>query len=75
MSTLAIAADTIGLHTVASWFKRLEVYFAAKSMQRSTVKELSNLSDRELHDIGMHRGMIAYAGKEAYRMTMDGRVV
>jgi len=34
--------------------KRLE----KRRVYRSTVKELNKLSDRELQDIGIHRGMI-----------------
>jgi uncharacterized protein YjiS (DUF1127 family) len=78
MSTLAIASATSGLPKVASWFKRLGAHFAAKSMQRKTMNELSSLSDYELNDIGMHRGMIRFRALEAYKIEMakhDGRTL
>lgn len=58
MTSLAIAADTIGLHTVAEWFKRLNAKMVHRAQVRATIKELSALTDRELHDIGIGRGQI-----------------
>ena len=58
MTTLIMAADTIGLHSVAEWFKRRSAKLAQARRARSTIKELSKLSDRELNDIGIARGDI-----------------
>lgn len=47
-------------------------------MQRKTMNELASLSDYELNDIGMHRGMIRFTALEAYKIEMakhDGRTL
>ncbi len=44
--------------------------FARHRLFRQTVNELSDLSDRELDDLGLHRSMIRGA---AYRATYDLR--
>jgi len=80
MTSIAIAtAESFGWTSIANWFKKLEAHFKAKRFQRKTVNELSRLSDRELHDIGMHRGMVGYAGREAYydrlKTELEGRIV
>ena len=58
MTALAMAADTIGLHSVAEWFKRLNAYMVRNRLAKQTIKELSRLSDRELNDMGLSRGEI-----------------
>lgn len=58
MSTLLMAADTIGLPSVSAWFKRQAEKLEKARRVRSTIKELSRLSDRELNDIGIARGDI-----------------
>lgn len=54
MTTLIMTADRIGL-TVNGWFKRLEAKNARRAQVKKTIKELSNLTDRELNDIGINR--------------------
>jgi uncharacterized protein YjiS (DUF1127 family) len=58
MTTLIMAADTIGLHSIAEWFKRQNAKLEQARRVRSTIKELSKLTDRELNDIGIARGDI-----------------
>ena len=58
MTTLIMTADKIGLHSVAEWFKRQNAKLEQARRVRSTIKELSKLSDRELWDIGIARGDI-----------------
>ena len=70
MTSLTMTADKIGLTFVARWFTKLSAHFAAKSLQRKTIKELSMLSDRELKDIGLHRGLIATKAHSAYKMEL-----
>ena len=55
MTALVIAADRLGLHSVAEWFKRLNASLAHRAKVNSTIKELSRLSDRELNDMGLSR--------------------
>jgi uncharacterized protein YjiS (DUF1127 family) len=47
--------------SVVQWFKSQRLRSKA---YRATFKELSNLTDRELHDIGITRGMIHTLAKE-----------
>ena len=58
MTTLIIAADTIGLSGLAAWFKRLNAKIEYRNNIRKTINELSKLSDAELRDIGIGRGEI-----------------
>lgn len=58
MTALIVTADTIGLHRVSKWLKELSDSLAHRAQVRATIKELNHLSDRELHDIGLHRSQI-----------------
>jgi len=66
MTALTIAADTIGLRSVAEWFKRLNASIAHRAKVKNTIKELSRLSDYELQDIGIHRSQIYSIAVEAH---------
>lgn len=48
---------------VATLFKVLAEKLEAWMRYREAVKELSQLSDRELHDIGINRGNIEYVAR------------
>jgi len=50
----------------SSWFKNYRQKLAQKRTYRNTLKELSQLSDRELCDIGINRGMIHSVAMETY---------
>ena len=61
--------------TVSSWmdlsvfldyFKSLKVRYQKYKVYTSTVKELSSLTDKELKDIGVSRGMIHSIAMEAH---------
>lgn len=39
--------------------------FARHRVYRQTVNELASLSDRDLHDLGLHRSMIEEVAREA----------
>ena len=58
MTALIVTADTIGLHRVSEWLKKLSNSLAHRAYVRATIKELNTLSDRELWDIGLHRSQI-----------------
>lgn len=58
MTTLIMTADKIGLHSLAEWFKKIARELEHARRVRSTIKQLSALSDRELNDIGISRGDI-----------------
>ena len=58
MTSLIMTADKIGLPSLAGWFKKLAAQIEHNRNVRSTIKELSKLTDRELNDIGIARGDI-----------------
>ena len=43
---------------ITALFKKILTKMSDSRRIRSTIKELNKLSDRELSDIGIHRGMI-----------------
>ena len=63
MTTLVMAADKIGSR-ITSWFKRQAEEQARLARVRATIKELESLSDMELNDIGINRGMIRSIAEE-----------
>jgi len=59
MTALAIRTATwVGLPGVANWFKNLRKNLHQRRMIKTTIRELSALSDRELNDMGLARGDI-----------------
>lgn len=69
-----MAADTIGLTGLASWFKKINAKLAYRAKVRQTIKDLSALSDYELNDIGIARGdirNIAYGDSTLKRSVND----
>lgn len=74
MTTLIMAADTIGLTGLASWFKKIKAKLAYRAQVRQTIKDLSRLTDYELNDIGIARGdirNIAYGDSTLKRSVND----
>ena len=71
MTTLITTANTFGLTGLASWFKKLDAKLTHQSKVRSTIKELSKLSDAELRDIGITRGDIYSIANESYLDNHD----
>jgi uncharacterized protein YjiS (DUF1127 family) len=54
MTTVKAMANIIA-RTTKIWFKKLELKSARKAKVRRTMKELSQLTDKELNDIGINR--------------------
>lgn len=64
--------------TLNSFFKKLAKYFVDYQMKRArwmlqqqTIRELHALSDKELNDIGINRGMIRSIAMEGYFDNRD----
>ena len=77
MTTLvANTFDWIGLRGIANWFKNLGAAMQRRRMIRTTINELSQLTDYELQDMGITRGDIhAIAhGDTSYRQSWDAEV-
>lgn len=59
MTALAMRTATwVGLPGVANWFKNLNQKREQRRLQRRTFNELSRLTDRDLHDLGISRSDI-----------------
>jgi uncharacterized protein YjiS (DUF1127 family) len=50
-----------------SLLKTVSEKFSAWRRYRETIRELAQLSDHELHDIGVHRGEIEYIARSSCR--------
>jgi len=61
----------LGFAGLANWFKKLAVKLQARRLANITVKELSALSDRELNDMGLHRGDIHYIAEKHYEEMVN----
>lgn len=57
---------------VSNPFKGLKKRWNQHKVYRQTISELSALTDRELNDMGIHRGMISSIAMEVY---LDNREV
>ena len=55
MTTITMAADSIGLPRFATWFKNLNAKIQHQRQIRRTMNELSSLSDHALKDMGIAR--------------------
>ena len=67
MSQLVQAVSTwMDLTVFSDYIKSLKARYRRYQNYRDTVKELSALSDKELQDIGMNRGMIHSVAMEIY---------
>ena len=67
MTTLINTATWIGLPSIAGWLKTTSAKLKAYKAERDTVKELSQLTDYELHDIGISRGEIRNLARQHYK--------
>jgi len=66
MTISTIAGVNFPVFNKPSFFSRLAIKYKAWVAAKATVKELSSLSDRELADIGLHRGAIKGIAQEHY---------
>ena len=54
------------IREVQYFFRSIKVKWHARKLASNTVKELSRLTDRELNDMGLHRGAIRGVAKHHY---------
>lgn len=67
MTQLVQAVSTwMDLSVFSDYIKSLKTRYTKYQAYRATVNELSSLSDKELQDIGMNRGMIHSVAMEIY---------
>jgi len=73
MTTLvANTFDLVGFKGLANYFKNLGTELQRRRMIKSTIKQLSALSTRELNDIGIARGDIWYIAHQSYPKALGG---
>lgn len=58
--------DTMNISGIVDFFKELRTQYTRYTTYKSTYRELSRLSDKELRDIGINRGMIRGIAMEVY---------
>ena len=76
MTTLvANTFEIVGLNSIADYFKRLGAEFKRRRNIRQTIKVLSNLSARELNDIGLSRGDIWHVAHSSYPKELRGEAI
>lgn len=64
--TILAISDCLNLGLFTEMFKELRESLKRRAQYRSTVDELSKLTDKELNDIGINRGMIHSIAMEMY---------
>jgi uncharacterized protein YjiS (DUF1127 family) len=65
------AASWLDFSGLVDWFRSVKTKLDHQSKVRATIKELSALSNHELHDIGITRGDIYAIAHEAYLDNQD----
>lgn len=75
MTTLvANTFNWVGLSGLSTWFKKLAAEIEQAHKIKQTIKELSQLTDRELNDIGLARGdiwAVAHGDESLERVRRD----
>lgn len=56
---------------IYSFIKEIAVRYKARKLAKETINQLSSLNDRELHDMGLHRGMIRQLAEEHYEIEVN----
>ena len=56
---------------IASFIKEISVKRKASKLRKNTINELSRLSDKDLQDMGLYRGMIRELAEEHYKAEVN----
>lgn len=76
MTTLvANTFEIVGLSSIANIFKNLGAELKRRKNIKETYKSLSNLTTRELDDIGISRGEIWHVAHSSYPKALRGEAV
>lgn len=54
-----------------SFIKEVAVKYKARKLAKETINQLQGLNDRELADMGLHRGMIRQLAEEHYQSEVN----
>mgnify|MGYP006211096693 FL=1 len=71
MTALVLNTTNFFSQSFVNFFQKLNAYRKANALKKQTLRELRGLTDRDLADIGMHRGQIPYAAAEAYKHELE----
>ena len=63
---ILVASDWLNFAGISEYFRNLKTQYVINKNIRNTIKELNHLTDKELHDIGISRGMIWEVANNAY---------
>lgn len=66
MNFVLTASNWLNMFGLTNWVDRFTKRIKREQLVRQTANELEKLSDRELRDIGIHRGMIRSIAMECY---------
>ena len=56
---------------IYSFIKEVAVKYKARRLAKETINQLQGLNDRELADMGLHRGMIRQLAEEHYQAEVN----
>jgi uncharacterized protein YjiS (DUF1127 family) len=56
---------------IYSFIKEIAVKYKARRLAKETINQLQGLNDRELADMGLHRGMIRQLAEEHYQEEVN----
>lgn len=69
--TQHVLATAGWLNELFFWFKSIAVKYKARRLANKTANQLYNCSDRELYDMGLHRGAIRGLAEEHYQAEVN----
>jgi len=62
---------TEGMQGLFIWFKSIGIRYRAYQLKKQTIAELHKCSDRELNDMGLHRGAIHGLPQQQYEDVVN----
>lgn len=70
--TVLITAEWMNIQSLFDYIKDLKKRYALHKEYKKTLDELYSLSDKELNDIGINRGMVRSVAMEIYYDNLKG---
>lgn len=72
--TVLVAAEWLNIQPLMQFVRDVKDKWEHNRKVNETINELSALTDKELNDIGINRGMIRSVAEEAYNPNLKGWV-
>lgn len=70
--TVLITAEWMNIQSLFDYIKDLKKRYTLHKEYKKTLDELYSLSDKELNDIGINRGMVRSIAMEVYYDNLKG---